>query len=159
MRKFYIKRSLNANAFRASDVRSKFVDKLPTVHEHIIKLVLMPTAQPVNHWKSEIATALNNISKMKGKGYPKANMLFQWSYTDYEDELDNLGKLKRICNQIRYEYSDLQMIDIEINTLQQKVKTIMHDYLEWLCQLLPVDGYVEARLCAEKLTELLAKEG
>ena len=158
MRKFYIKRSLNANAYHASEVRSKFADKMPTVHEHIIKLLLMPDVQPVNHWKSEIAKAVNSIYKMKGRGYPKANMLFQWSYGDYEDELDNPGKLRRMINDIQDEYSDLPMIDVDLNTLQQKVKTVMRDYLEWLCQLLPVDGFVEAKLCQNRLTEILDKE-
>jgi hypothetical protein len=158
MRKFLIKRSLNANAFQASVVRYKFADKLPHVHEHIIKLILMPDVLPVEHWKGEIATALNTISKIKGRGYPKANMLFQWSYGDYEDELNNPGKLRGMLRQVQEEYSDLSMLKIDLNTLQQKVKVIMHDYLEWLCQLLPVDGYVEPSLCKKKLTEILEKE-
>lgn len=155
MRKFHIKKSLNASAFQLSTVRTKFVEMLPHIHEHIIKLIMMPNVLPEEHWKGEIATAVNNISKIKGRGYPTAKMLFQWSYLDYEDELDNLGKLKKMLEGIQEEYSDLQMIDIDIHTLQQKVKIIMHDYLEWLCQLLPIDGYVKPSLCKNKLTEIL----
>lgn len=158
MRKFYIKKSLNASAFQMSVVRVKFADMLPVVHEHIIKLVLMPNVPPEEHWKGEIANAINSISKIKGRGYPKANMLFQWSYLDYEDELDNPGKFKRMLEQVKDEYSDLPMIDMDLYTLQQTVKAVMHDYLTWLCQLLPIDGYVKPSLCKQKLTEILEKE-
>ena len=158
MRKFYIRKTLNASAFQMSAVRTKFVEMLPVVHEHIIKLLIMPNVLPEEHWKGEIATAVNSVSKMKGRGYPTAKMLFQWSYLDYEDELDNPGKLRKMLEGIHEEYSDLPMLDIEFATLQQKVKVIMHDYLEWLCQLLPIDGYVKPSLCKNKITEILEKE-
>ena len=68
-------------------------DKVWEVINNMAKILLMPKHTAHNHWRTELASKIYKVSKLKSKNHlPTAEQIYDWSY----DEVNHIQKLERI---------------------------------------------------------------
>lgn len=143
-----------------SERKQKIEDELTyatkQIINHICKIVLMPDADIVNHWKQEIANFLNEIDKLKGNNkYPSEKQILNWTYGKQEDVLTDTVKMNRKLMDIVDEYNI--KYDIEYNAAIALINNFCKEYFSWISTELSTYGYVNRKLIYDKLDMLITK--
>lgn len=131
-----------------SEAQNKIYDKLTdasdNIVEHIVKLILYPNAQEVNHWKREIFSFLWKVDKLKGKNkYPSEKFI----YNALSTHTDNLGVYLDV---IQDEYSDTPQ-SISVETAERCVD----EYMKWVASNLSVTGGLKSKEVYAKLDSII----
>ena len=115
-----------------SQIKSDLRGVTKVVMNHLIKVWLYPNVQEQNHWKKEIAQALNDVPKVKGRNrYPDYRFLIQNTWNIYEDSLYDrvdviISSMKE--DPIPFDFEDLYQA--------------MSDYFDWICYRLSEKGII-----------------
>ena len=81
-----MKRYIRSFAVTKREVQADLRAAARVIIEHLIKIFLYPDAQENNHWKREVAAALNAVPKMKNSNkLPKAKFILDSSWMAWED--------------------------------------------------------------------------
>lgn len=130
-----------------SQIKSDLRGVTKVVMNHLIKVWLYPDVQEQNHWKKEIAQALNDVPKVKGKNkYPDYRFLIQNTWNVYEDSLDD--RVDVIISSMREDPIPFDFEDLY---------RAMSDYFNWICFKLSEKGIVRYSDIYETLEELRNK--
>lgn len=143
-----------------SERKQKMEDELTyatkQIINHICKIVLMPDADIVNHWKQEIANFLNEVDKLKGNNkYPSEKQIMKWTYNKQEDMLTDTVKMNRKLMDIVDEYGI--KYNIEYNASIALINNFCKEYFSWISTELSTYGYVNRKLIYDKLDMLIIK--
>ena len=134
-----------------SEAQNKIYDRIASrsreINKHIIKLLLFPDCQYVDHWQHEIYAFVNDVPKLKHSNkFPKVKFL--------KDCLSvNNDCIDTAIWQVEDEEFNLMPISIDADIL---VKAIC-DYQDWLASELSTKGAVAQRQVKAKLNELMCK--
>lgn len=116
--KFYIK----AFAMSKSNIKQHLINKSPTVMEHLIKVWLYPDVVEQNHWKHEIATALNTIPVLKSKHRrPDSEFIYTYTFDAWKETIPDF--IERVCE---------DMAELPISYNISDVYDAESDYFSWL---------------------------
>lgn len=132
-----------------SEARSKIHDQIASVayeiDRHIMKLMLYPDTEYVEHWEKEIAGFLNHVPKMKGSNkYPSSRFILD-AIGIYEDALDDMLPV------LKEDYSMLHAVDLSLSDIEH----VICQYHRWLSSVLAEKGQVSQVAVINKLHELL----
>lgn len=137
-------RYIKSFADTSSQIKSDLRGSTRVVMNHLIKIWLYPSAREQNHWKSEVAHALNDVPKMKGKNrFPKFEFLMKNTWNVYEDSLEN--RIDAIM-------SDMKETPIEFDS--ENLYYSIHDYFSWICENLSKSGIVTNTKVYEEIEKL-----
>ena len=90
--------------------------------EHLIKIFLYPDAQENNHWRREVAAALNDVPKMKNSNkLPKAKFILDSSWMAWEDVFDR-----------KVEVVKEDMVEDPIDISTDVLYAAVNEYFNWL---------------------------
>lgn len=127
-----------------SQIKSYLRGATKVVMNHLIKVWLYPEVQEQNHWKKEIAQALNDIPKVKGKNkYPDYRFLIQNTWNVYEDSLED--RVDVIISSMK---EDPTPFDFE------NIYRAMSDYFDWICFRLSEKGIVRYSDIYDEIEEI-----
>lgn len=130
-----------------SQVKSDLRGVTRVVMNHLIKVWLYPQVQEQNHWKREIAQALNDVPKLKGsKKYPDYNFLIRNTWKIYEDSLAD--RIQSIIDDMEEDH-----IDTDHHTLYLAIS----DYFKWICTQLSNRGIIQYSEIYQMIEELRNK--
>lgn len=102
------------------------------VLNHLIEIWLYPNVVEQIKWKSEVAHALNDIPKLKGKHkYPSDKFIFKNSWDVYRDTINN---------RIEFVIQNIQETPIEFET--SRVYDALEEYFVWISNRLSEKGLV-----------------
>ena len=126
-----------------SVIRSELKSGCDPLDHHLIKLILFSNSPSRDHWKHEVYSFLNKVSRAKNnKKFPKYQFIRAALAAD-EDILDNY------IIQVKSDYSDLTCSNISDNA----VVSIVTAYHDWLAKQLSEKGIVsKADVLAELVT-------
>ena len=132
-------------------------NKTEVIVEHIFKLLLMSNHESYNHWKREIANQLNEVRKLKGSNkLPKKEQIFEWSYEDISDQLNDVNFVQNRIDNIIYDYGEDSVIyNWDVENFMIKLNDICYSYFDWLADELSKTGYVANSKIYQKLDELI----
>ena len=98
------------------------LQKVKLVIKHLIKIFLYPVAQEQNHWKHEVAVALNDVPKMKNSNkLPKASFILDSSWMAWEDIFDR-----------KVEVVKEDMIEQPASITTKDLYIAISEYFKWL---------------------------
>lgn len=121
-----------------------------TVIEHLIKLLLWGNISKsnINHWITEITGSMYNTYRIKGTNkYPTYKQLKKW-YLD--DDMEILQRsIDRVVKKLASE-EKLKIPNYDKNTLYNCI----YNYLDWICQELPITGIVDENKMENKIKEI-----
>ena len=104
------------------EIYRKISDVSGELASHIIKLILYPHAQEVNHWKKEVYAFLNRVPKLRNtKKLPKASLILKGLQV-YNDMVDSL------IYQVTESEKDLVPVDVS----EEYVLNALVSYQRWL---------------------------
>ena len=132
-----------------SEARSKVHDQIASVayemDRHIMKLMLYPDTEYVEHWEKEIAGFLNHVPKMKGSNkYPSAKFIID-AVSIYEDAIEDMLPV------LKEDYSRLHAADVTLADIEH----VIAQYHKWLSTALAEKGQVSQVAIINKLHELI----
>lgn len=114
------------------------------VMNHLIKIWIYPDVQEQNHWKQEVAQALNDVPKLKGKHkYPDYKFLIQNTWNVYEDNIEDRADViisSMNENPVHFDFNDLYYA--------------LAEYFDWICIRLSEKGIVRYADIYNKIEEL-----
>lgn len=123
---------------------------------HLFKLYLMPNNINRNHWKREIASFLNKVSKLTGSNkYPTAKQLYAWTYNKWWDVITDTSYMKVMVRDILDEYTDIEEIRKTYPQICEEFNFICESYFKWLCEGLSEIGIVARADIYNKIDELV----
>lgn len=123
---------------------------------HLFKLYLMPDNINRNHWKREIASFLNKVSKLTGSNkYPTAKQLYVWTYNKWWDVITDTSYMKVMVSNILDEYTDIEEIRKTYPQICEEFNFICESYFKWLCEELSGLGIVARVDIYNKIDELV----
>ena len=127
-----------------SQIRSDLRGATKVVLNHLIKIWLYPDVQEQNHWKKEVAQALNDVPKTKGRNkYPDYKFLIRNTWDVYEDALDD--RIDVIISSIHE-----SPIPFDFNDIYNA----MSEYFDWIAFRLSEKGIVRYSDIYDKIEEL-----
>ena len=94
------------HAQRRSDCISKIYDMSDTLNLHLIKLYLFQKSSYRNHWKDEIISYLEKISRLvwsENKKKFKSDDYFEWLFLDW---IHPENKINRLIKKISEQYKE-----------------------------------------------------
>jgi len=98
---------------------NEIVDSLAyQITEHVIKIILIPDSEAVEHWKGELHAwlrRLQNITLKPRSKRPPKKMYYAWLYTDPAINLRN------IVIDLKREYPDLRMKNLNLDSMVQYI--------------------------------------
>lgn len=116
------------------------------ISEHIIKLLLYPSAQEYHHWQREITTFLNRVSKLKGSNrYPKESFILNALQTR-NDIIEEV-----IIDQVIAEEYELTPRNVSAKVIMDCVV----EYQNWLAHELSTRGGIRPQDAYTKLDEIV----
>lgn len=126
------------------NVRDKIRDAAGMMDMHLVKLALFPDCEAVNHWRSEVASFLWRVPKVKGSNkFPKVQLIMD-GLSVFEDTV--LEEIQHVTKK----YKNLTPADI--NPI--KLRNMIREYHLWLANELHSYGSVDLDEIEEKLKEL-----
>lgn len=128
-------------AYSRKHIADHLISVTPKIIEHLFYLMLDPTNQARNHWKSEIYGFLNDMDAMKGTNkVPNKDFIYKWTYGSKQDRIKSekyMSKfLKDVCKKENINTSD------DIETIMKNLDYICVDYFDWLSEELSTNEYV-----------------
>lgn len=126
-------------------VYDKIADAADQIDEHLVRLMLYPDSEYVDHWVQEIWAFLHRVHRLKGSNkFPKAQFI--------EDAL-SCGNdiIPNIIQSVKDMESDLSPTDIQ----EIDVYNVFTQYKSWLASKLSMDGIVSKSEVQAKLRELI----
>lgn len=128
----------------SSQIKSNLRGSTKVVMNHLIKIWLFPSAREQNHWKSEVAHALNDVPKQKGRNkFPKTEFLMKNTWNVYNDSL---------TNRIDAIISDMSETPIPFD--YDNIYYAMHDYFVWICENLSKYGIISNSKIYEEIEHI-----
>lgn len=141
---------LNEMADTKKEITESIHNKEWMISEHLIKCMLYPKSENINHWKVELYGFVHNVNKVKGTNkYPSYKQLYKWVLNRFEDSL--LDRIDGYVSDITRKYGN-----VEYNKQMLYDKII--EYFKWLLQNLSEKGYVTRQEVSDKI-DILIKRG
>lgn len=129
------------------EVMSKLADRGEVVVDHLIKVFLWPNSQEYNHWKQEVWSNLNRVSKLKTTNrFPTSSQIYNAIWDAVGDMIPELAKLW-------IDEIDESPIAFDFKNLEYAI----HDYLIYLSKELSTNGIITSNKVYSKL-DVLTKE-
>lgn len=115
-----------------SDLYRRISDKADEIDRHIIRLVLYPHAQEVNHWKQEIYGFLNTMKKLRNtKKLPNAKFI-----------LKCLQISNDMTDALMYQVTRIEKELTPIDVSEDQVVEAIEGYQKWLAHELSTRGVI-----------------
>lgn len=83
---------LHVRAFAVTNRAAKdyLISKTPVVIDHLIKVFLYPDVQEQNHWKKEIASALNTVPAIKSSNRkPRPKLIYENTFEAWKETIED----------------------------------------------------------------------
>lgn len=136
---------IRAMSEERSAIKSELSKASDQLNMHLIKVMLYPDADCLNHWKGEIYAFLHKVDKLKGKNkWPKADFIKQCIST-HNDMIEQYVIL------VEDEEYELTPRSINIRTLELAID----DYDNWIADELSNHGVVKRSDVYRKIDELV----
>ena len=113
---------VRAFAITNKAAKDYLISKTPVVIDHLIKVLLYPDVQEQNHWKKEIASALNTVPAIKSSNRkPKPKFIYENTFDAWKETIED-----RICAIVE------DIVEVPIAFDISDVYHAIGEYFEWL---------------------------
>lgn len=148
------KQLLKEMAITKSELINRLLDKVPTLLQHLILVILFPNDKNINHWKKEIRINSDTYIKLKTNNkYPAYNDLAK-GYLDTVKDIINDQLIRNLEDIFEDENIDLEKYinNIDYNLLKQ----LLYSYFEFICKNIdPNTGIVDKNLIYNKINDII----
>lgn len=144
------------HTIKNSDMQSQLSSMPTKLITHLMKIYLMPNHTNRNHWKDEIYTFINNVSKLKGTHeYPTPKQIYDWIYKTMQDCFTDSAWFDVFITNMCDSYN-IQLRGPSIKYLDD-FDTICESYFKWLANILGIVGIVKRSAVFAQIDKLIPK--
>lgn len=128
-------------------------DKVWEVINNMAKILLMPKHTAHNHWRTELASKIYKVSKLKSTNHlPTAEQIYDWSYDEVRDSVSNPKWSAVYAENILVKYHCYEKQDL--SGFAEVLDAACDDYFKWLADELSLYGIIKFDDIFNKLNQI-----
>lgn len=118
------------------EIERKLSSHSEVIIEHLMKILVLPNHESVNHWKKEVFSHLHIIDNLKGSHkLPTAKQIMNWTYYKHYEWLQDRNCIKAFFNDLLYDYGidDLNVgFSYYVDKIYSVADNYCKEYFQWL---------------------------